>query len=77
MYEPIAFVDQPSPLAGNPAAPRLNAVNLAHMQEQYGEAVADRGSYVSDTAPVTSLEKYIWLKPTGFGMVEFWIEDGT
>ncbi|HEU0165868.1 MAG TPA: hypothetical protein VFQ54_12555, partial [Thermomicrobiales bacterium] len=43
-YDPIDFVDQPNPLNGDSAAPKLNAENLAHMQTQYASAMTDSGT---------------------------------
>jgi len=40
-YEPIVFVDQANPLAGNPDDPQVNASTLAHIQSQYAEVLDD------------------------------------
>jgi len=40
-YDEIEFTDQPRPWEGAPGAEPLNAANLAHIQTQYAQAMAD------------------------------------
>lgn len=69
-YEPIVFVDQANPLAGNPEDPRVNAASLAHIQSQYAEVLDDveNGTGPIATALNAALQPLAreWFAPSMF-----------